>query len=168
MHSQLTTLTNILLTNIFSQFVLTNICSQICLTIFVWLIFFLSPHCTHSLPNNAMMEHMIKFCQYLCTFSTHFQYFISTCSILLPILLSTASTLPAALTTTRQLCISCCGFLSLEVRFSGWDLHVRTKPAAQGGQLTKQPNNWSSTNMYTVPPSLNVTMRRESRQRKHL
>ena len=41
------------------KYFLTNICSQICLTIFVWLIFFLSPHCTHSLPNNAMMYHRI-------------------------------------------------------------------------------------------------------------
>ena len=163
MHSQLTTLTNILLTNIFSQFVLTNICSQICLTIFVWLIFFLPPHCTHSLPNNAMMEHMIKFCQYLCTFSTHFQYFISTCSILLPILLSTASTLPAALTTTRQLCISCCGFLSLEVRFSGWDLHTYKTSSPAIDKITK---SLEKHNTDVHRPT--ITTRREGRQRKHL
>ena len=165
MHSQLTTLTNILLTNIFSQFVLTNICSQICLTIFVWLIFFLSPHCTHSLPNNAMMEHMIKFCQYLCTFSTHFQYqhmfntFANT---------SVNSQYAASRADNNQTAVYQLLWLSLSRGEIFWLGFACTYKTSSPGQLTKQPNNWRSAQMYTLPPSLNVTSRREGRQRKHL
>ena len=180
MHSQLTTLINILLTNIFSQFVLsrvlrtshkyllTNLSHNFCLADFLS-VAPLHTFTTKQCNDVSQDLNLPIFCQHLFNTSPilFFQYLFNTFANT-----SVSSQYAGSRADNNQTAVYQLLWLSLsrgEIFWLGFACTYKTSsPAGRQLKLTKQPNNWRSAQMYTLPPSLNVTSRREGRQRKHL